>query len=100
MGFFRENIERMEGYQPGEQPQDGQYIKLNTNENPYPPSPKVAEAINKEANTSIRLYPSPMADLLRRKAAKVYDCRHLVARPNIFLPHYSKNQFTIRSRSG
>jgi len=65
----------MEGYQPGEQPQDGQYIKLNTNENPYPPSPKVAEAIKKEANISIRLYPFPMADLLRRKAAKVYGVK-------------------------
>ncbi|MEW6616765.1 MAG: histidinol-phosphate transaminase [Thermodesulfobacteriota bacterium] len=75
MGYFRKNIENMEGYQPGEQPQDGKYIKLNTNENPYPPSPKVAEAIKKEANISIRLYPSPMADSLRRKAAEVYGAK-------------------------
>lgn len=75
MGYFRKNIEKMEGYCPGEQPQDGKYIKLNTNENPYSPSPKVAEAIKKEANISIRLYPSPMADLLRRKAAKVYGVK-------------------------
>ena len=75
MGYFRKNIERMEGYQPGEQPQDGQYIKLNTNENPYPPSPKVAEAIKKETTISIRLYPSPMADSLREKAARVYGVK-------------------------
>ncbi|MFH2013053.1 MAG: histidinol-phosphate transaminase [Pseudomonadota bacterium] len=75
MGYFRENIEKMEGYQPGEQPQDNQYVKLNTNENPYPPSPKVAEAITKEASISIRLYPSPMADSLRQKAAKIYGVK-------------------------
>ena len=50
---FRSNIARMEGYQPGEQPQDGGYIKLNTNENPYPPSPRVLEAIQ-EAARSLR----------------------------------------------
>jgi len=75
LGYFRENIEKMEGYSPGEQPQGQQYIKLNTNENPYPPSPKVIKAINKEANTSLRLYPSPMADPLRRKAAEVYGVK-------------------------
>src|SRR5687767_712334 len=42
---FRPHIERMEGYMPGEQTRAGEFIKLNTNENPYPPSPRVAEAI-------------------------------------------------------
>ena len=45
MAYVRENISRLAGYVPGEQPQGGKFIKLNTNENPYPPSPKVVEAI-------------------------------------------------------
>lgn len=60
----------MAGYVPGEQPQDGQFIKLNTNENPYPPSPAVAQAI---AETVARLqkYPDPSAGPFRRRAAEV-----------------------------
>ena len=49
MSFFRPEIEAMAGYVPGEQPQDGEFIKLNTNENPYPPSPAVARAIEEAA---------------------------------------------------
>ncbi|MBC6930298.1 MAG: histidinol-phosphate transaminase, partial [Candidatus Jettenia sp.] len=45
MSYFRDNIKKMSGYIPGEQPKDGIYIKLNTNENPYPPSPEVFRAI-------------------------------------------------------
>ena len=69
---FRKNIDRMKGYQPGEQPQEGGFIKLNTNENPYPPSPRVRRAILSEAKDSLRLYPDPGATSLRRKAALVY----------------------------
>jgi len=75
VGYFRKNIEAMEGYSPGEQPQGQEYIKLNTNENPYPPSPNVLKAINRETGASIRLYPSPMANPLRRKAAEVYGVK-------------------------
>ena len=46
MSYFRPEIEAMAGYVPGEQPQSGEFIKLNTNENPYPPSPAVARAID------------------------------------------------------
>ena len=49
MSYFRPEIEAMAGYVPGEQPQDGEFIKLNTNENPYPPSPAVARAIEEAA---------------------------------------------------
>lgn len=64
----------MDGYTPGEQPQDaGGYIKLNTNENPYPPSPRVREAIQRCATDDIRLYPDPMATALRDAAAARYD---------------------------
>ena len=71
----------MDGYVPGEQPQDGSYIKLNTNENPYPPSPGVREAIQRCASDEVRLYPDPMANALRDAAAARYDLTrdHIVA---------------------
>lgn len=51
-------------YVPGEQPKDKQYIKLNTNENPYPPSPKALEAIAAATNADLRLYPDPTCEML------------------------------------
>jgi len=62
----------MGGYVPGEQPQEAGFIKLNTNENPYPPSPLVRRAIRAEAGDVLRLYPDPDATRLRRRAAAVY----------------------------
>jgi histidinol-phosphate aminotransferase len=63
----------MTPYVPGEQPAPGSpVIKLNTNENPYPPSPRVTEAIARAVNETLRLYPAPMADAARLKAAEVY----------------------------
>lgn len=62
----------MSGYVPGEQPRDRRYIKLNTNENPYPPSPRVLEALKRSLNEDLRLYPDPLATELRNKAAEVY----------------------------
>ncbi|MGA2796838.1 MAG: histidinol-phosphate transaminase [Thermoguttaceae bacterium] len=70
MSFFRPEIEAMAGYVPGEQPQDGAFIKLNTNENPYPPSPAVAEAIQ-ETVGRLKKYPDPMAETFRRRAGEV-----------------------------
>ena len=61
------------GYVPGEQPQDRRYIKLNTNENPYPPSPRVLAAVRAATTDDLRLYPDPMANALRERAAAVYD---------------------------
>ena len=52
-------------YVPGEQPKDKKYIKLNTNENPYPPSPKVLEAIRNAVNEDLKLYPDPNGDELK-----------------------------------
>jgi histidinol-phosphate aminotransferase len=70
--FIRPTIRELAGYQPGEQPQGRTFIKLNTNENPYPPSPKALEAIRSCATDDVRLYPDPMANALRDKAASVY----------------------------
>jgi histidinol-phosphate aminotransferase len=73
--YFRPNIDAMTGYVPGEQPRDDGVIKLNTNENPYPPSPKVYAALRKAINPSLRLYPEPLSDSLRSAAATVYGVK-------------------------
>ena len=66
----------MDGYTPGEQPKPGErVIKLNTNENPYPPSPKVFEAIGSIGADALRRYPQPMADDFRDVAARVHGVR-------------------------
>ncbi len=71
MSYFRPQIEVMAGYVPGEQPQRGQFIKLNTNENPYPPSPAVVAAIQEVLASGLARYPDPMADAYRTCAADV-----------------------------
>jgi histidinol-phosphate aminotransferase len=70
VSYFRANIEAMAGYVPGEQPQSGLFIKLNTNENPYPPSPHVAKAVTIAAQR-LQKYPDPTATPFRQAAAKV-----------------------------
>ena len=72
MSYFRENIERMEGYTPGFQPKGEGWIKLNTNENPFPPSPKVIESLHAAIDGRIRLYPDPLSDRVRDKVGSVY----------------------------
>ena len=61
----------MAGYEPGEQPQAGQFIKLNTNENPYAASPAVTRAIEEAMRRGLEKYPDPMAEAFRRRAAEV-----------------------------
>jgi len=68
--MFRPEILAMSGYTPGEQPLSGKFIKLNTNENPYPPSPAVAAAIAEAAGRLVR-YPDPLATSFRLRAAEV-----------------------------
>ena len=70
--FVRPNIASMAGYVPGEQPQNGGFIKLNTNENPYPPSPNVKEALAEAVSDRLRLYPDPMAAEFRGVAAQLH----------------------------
>ncbi|MHA7967790.1 histidinol-phosphate transaminase [Paenibacillus sp. CAU 1782] len=62
----------LEPYVPGEQPKDKTYIKLNTNENPFPPSPKALEAMKEAANADLRLYPDPTCEELVQVAADYY----------------------------
>ena len=73
MNALRKNIAEMAGYVPGFQPEDAaSYIKLNTNENPYPPSPKVVEAIAAEVGEGLRRYPDAASRVAREEAAKLY----------------------------
>jgi histidinol-phosphate aminotransferase len=76
MSHLRPNIAAMQGYVPGYQPPDiASWIKLNTNENPYPPSPMVREAILAELGSdgaSLRTYPSASSQALREAAAELY----------------------------
>jgi histidinol-phosphate aminotransferase len=70
--FVRANVRGMAGYTPGEQPSIGErVVKLNTNENPFPPSPKVMQAIGQIEPEVLRRYPNPTADLFRTSAGKV-----------------------------
>jgi len=72
MGYERANIEQMQGYVPGKQPQDATTLKLNTNENPYPPSPAVMSALTTIAAESLRKYPPPLADRFREAASTLH----------------------------
>ena len=72
MTLERPNIAKMQGYAPGEQPADQGTIKLNTNENPYPPSPAVAQALAAIDSAALRRYPPPMAAGFREAAALLH----------------------------
>src|SRR5690349_17713525 len=72
--FVRPNVREMHGYTPGEQPALGErVVKLNTNENPFPPSPKVIAAIQNVEPEMLRRYPNPTADAFREAAAALLD---------------------------
>lgn len=94
-GFVRPTVAAMTGYVPGEQPQDRRYIKLNTNENPYPPSPRVLEALRLAATADLRLYPDPLANALRDRAAGVYG----LARDNILVGNGSDELLNLIIRA-
>lgn len=70
--FWSNRIQSLVPYTPGEQPKDRVFIKLNTNENPYPPSPKVLSAIHDSVDERLRLYPDPEATALKQAIAKYY----------------------------
>jgi histidinol-phosphate aminotransferase len=73
--FWNNRTKNISPYIPGEQPKDRQFIKINTNENPYPPSPKVIEAIQRAANDSLRLYPDFACAEFREAIAARYKVR-------------------------
>src|SRR3954464_12019340 len=73
--LVRPLVHGLHAYVPGEQPKIKGLIKLNTNENPYPPSPKVLRAVKAAVDGRLRLYPNPTAQLLREKLAKRHRCK-------------------------
>jgi histidinol-phosphate aminotransferase len=92
---FRPAIDAMPGYVPGEQPQQSGWIKLNTNENPYPPSPHVVDAIQRAATSRLNVYPDPHATAFRRVAAELFNVE-----PDWILPaNGSDENLTIITRS-
>ena len=70
--YWSKRLEGVVPYVPGEQPGEGEFIKLNTNENPYPPSPKALQAIADAAGDALRLYPKPECDGVRQAIAEYY----------------------------
>lgn len=93
--FLRSSVVAMSGYVPGEQPQDRRYVKLNTNENPYPPSPRVLAAVRAAADEDLRLYPDPSANALRDCAAGVYG----VQRDNVLVGNGSDELLSLIVRA-
>jgi histidinol-phosphate aminotransferase len=93
--FFRPVVGTMHAYVPGEQPQDRRYIKLNTNENPYPPSPRVIAAVHAAVTEDMRLYPDPLANALRERAAALYGVR----RDNILVGNGSDELLSLVLRA-
>jgi len=75
MSYFRDRIERLQPYVPGEQPDTGNVTKLNTNENPYPPSPRVLQAIAEIQAEDLRRYPDPVFKAFRCAAAERFGVR-------------------------
>jgi histidinol-phosphate aminotransferase len=79
--YWSNAMKNIKPYTPGEQPKDRRYIKLNTNENPYPPSSRAIEAIKNAADETLRLYPDPMCEELRETIAGYYQLQ----KNNIFI---------------
>ena len=94
--FVRQTVRAMDGYTPGEQPGvSARVVKLNTNENPFPPSPKVMAAIRDIEAESLRRYPNPTADLFRNTAARL----HCVEPDMIIAGNGSDDILTIATRT-
>ncbi|MBQ8623032.1 MAG: histidinol-phosphate transaminase [Oscillospiraceae bacterium] len=83
--FFAGKLASLKEYTPGEQPKDQVYIKLNTNESPYPPSNGVIEAVNSKEVELLRLYPDPDCTKLKEKIASLYG----VEKENVFVSNGS-----------
>jgi histidinol-phosphate aminotransferase len=94
--FVRETVRAMDGYTPGEQPGvSARVVKLNTNENPFPPSPRVLQAIRDIEAESLRRYPNPTADIFRAAVARL----HSITADMIIAGNGSDDILTIATRT-
>ena len=93
--MIRPLVRKLHPYVPGEQPKIKGLIKLNTNENPYPPAPAVLKAIRQAADARLRLYPNPTAQPLREMLAKFHRCRL----ENIFVGNGSDEVLALAVRA-
>lgn len=73
--LIRPLVHALHAYVPGEQPRIRGLIKLNTNENPYPPAPEVLEAVRQATDSRLRLYPNPTSQALRERLARLHRCK-------------------------
>ena len=83
--FIKDSLAKLNAYTPGEQPQDKKYIKLNTNESPFPSSKKVVKAVDKESVKNLRLYCDPECKKLKNQLANVYGTKQ----ENVFVSNGS-----------
>lgn len=95
MGYFRKNIEQAQGYTPGFQPGRTDVVKLNTNENPYPPSPAVLKVLAEFSPDGLRRYPDPLGSVFRQAAAEVNG----VSADNIMCTNGGDDLLTIAFRA-
>jgi histidinol-phosphate aminotransferase len=95
MAYFRDNIEKIKGYEPGFQPKLEDIIKLNTNENPYLPSPQAVEALSRINVEQLRRYPDPLGTAFREAAAEI----HGVSPENIMCCNGGDDLLTIAFRA-
>ena len=95
MTYFRDNIEKIKGYEPGFQPKSVDIIKLNTNENPYLPSPQAVEALSRINVEQLRRYPDPLGTEFRQAAAEI----HGVSPENIMCCNGGDDLLTIAFRA-
>lgn len=94
-GLAAPHVRALHAYTPGLQPAEPGWIKLNTNESPYPPSPRVAGAIAREAGDALRLYPDPSSRAVRRAFANV----HGLAEENVFVGNGSDDVLNLLVRA-
>jgi histidinol-phosphate aminotransferase len=93
--LVRPLVQRLHPYVPGEQPKIEGLIKLNTNENPYPPSPKVLKAVRDATDSRLRLYPNPASDRLRDALATLHRC----SRENLIIGNGSDELLAMAVRA-
>ncbi|MFC1497683.1 histidinol-phosphate transaminase [Verrucomicrobiota bacterium] len=94
-GFIRKSVQQMTAYVPGEQPSETGVIKLNTNENPYPPSPVVVKTLSEMGGEMLKFYPNPESRNLRKKISEIHKCEI----SNVFVGNGSDELLALCTRA-